>query len=291
MLKSESLPQKNQDIEKNQGKVNVRWTGAAGIEFTYNGRTILIDPYLSRIGKFELFFKRPLPKKDKIEQYVKGLPGKLSGIVVGHTHFDHVLDVLEISENFTGPIVGSQSLDALLSMHDIHIDIKVCEGGERIELFDDAAVTMIPSIHGRVIFGRVPYPGEVVLGKRLPLKTKEYCHGTVFTPILELGGITFLHLGSANFIASELDGHECDVLFMCLPGWKKVQGYTSRLLEIVKPKVIIPFHYDNFTVPLSSDMKVPNLPFQDISGFTDQLSRWANGAEIRMLKLFESVTF
>jgi glyoxylase-like metal-dependent hydrolase (beta-lactamase superfamily II) len=71
--------------------VSVRWTGAAGLEFTYEGKTWLIDPYLSRVGKATVFFGRPQADREKISRYLETLPGKLQAVIVGHTHLDHAL--------------------------------------------------------------------------------------------------------------------------------------------------------------------------------------------------------
>ena len=73
--------------------IHVKWLGAAGLEFTCNGSSILIDPYLSRPRKKDLFFKHPRPDKNAIRGYMNHLPGTLTGIIVGHTHFDHALDI------------------------------------------------------------------------------------------------------------------------------------------------------------------------------------------------------
>ncbi len=271
--------------------VNVRWTGAAGLEFTHEGLVTLIDPYHSRLGKFDVFFRRLRPKTDAIYRYLDELPGKLSAIIVGHTHFDHALDIPVFARRFDGPIVGSSSLQTLMEMHGMSKRVTVCKGGERFELPGGAVVTMIPSTHGLVAFGRVPYPGEINPSRHLPLKAGEYRHGTAFIPKLEIGGKTFMHVGSANFIESELEGHHCDILFMCVPGWKKISGYTSRLLQMVKPKIIVPFHYDDFSAPTSLKKQAPTLPLQDMAGFLEAISHSAPDAQIIQAHTFESMSF
>lgn len=271
--------------------VNVRWTGAAGLEFTCSDQVILIDPYLSRPGKIEVFLKRVRPKVDVVNRYLQGLTGKLSAIIVGHTHFDHALDIPVFAKHFDGPLVGNSSLETLMGMHGMPGRVTVCKGRERVQLPGGAAATMIPSVHGLVAFGRMPYPGEINPSGRLPLKSSEYRHGTVFMTKLQLDGKVFMHAGSANFIESELHGHSCDVLFMCVPGWKKVPGYTTRFLQMVKPKIIVPFHYDDFSAALSPNMKVPTLPLQDVAGFLKRISSTAPDAEIRTARIFESVSF
>jgi L-ascorbate metabolism protein UlaG (beta-lactamase superfamily) len=98
-------------------------------------------------------------------------------------------------------------------------------------------------------------------------------------------------MGSAHFIEPELEGHYCDVLFMCIPGWKSIPGYTTRLLQIVKPKVIVPFHYDDFSTPISPNGKAGIVPFQDMAGFLKRISQSVPDAEIRVARIFESMSF
>ena len=271
--------------------VKVRWTGAAGLEFTHNGLVILIDPYHSRPGKFQVFFRHLRPKTDAISKYLASLTGQLSAIIVGHTHFDHALDIPVFAEHFDGPLIGNASLDTLMTMYGKPGRVIVCKGGERVELPGGAVVTVIPSTHGLVAFGRVPYPGEINPADRLPLKSNEYRHGTVLILKLEIGGTVFMHIGSANFAESELQGASCDVLFMCVPGWKEFPGYTTRLLKIVKPKIIVPFHYDDFSTPISPNGRAGIVPFQDMAGFLKSVSQSVPGVEIRVARIFESMSF
>jgi L-ascorbate metabolism protein UlaG (beta-lactamase superfamily) len=271
--------------------VSVRWTGAAGLEFTHNGQTILIDPYHSRPGKFDVFFRRLMPNIHDIESYLKEIPGKLSAIIVGHTHFDHALDIPEFSKHFNGSLIGSLSLEKLMARHGMAGRVTICEGNKRIELPGNAAVTMIPSTHGLVAFGRIPYPGSIDPSGRFPLTAREYRHGEVYMPKLEVGGTIFMHAGSANLIESALNGHHCDVLFMCVPGWKKVPAYTTHLLEIVKPRMIIPFHFDDFTTPVRPHLKPRILPLTDLTGFVRRIKQSAPHIEIRTPQPFETMTF
>jgi L-ascorbate metabolism protein UlaG (beta-lactamase superfamily) len=269
--------------------VTVRWTGAAGLEFSHEARTVLLDPYLSRKGKIDLFFRRLSPEPAAIDDYVKRIPGRVSAMIVSHTHFDHVLDVPDLARRFPVPLVGSRSLDTLMGMYDMQDRVRVCEGGERVDLPGGDVLTMILSRHGRVALGRVPFPGEIKPEGGLPLKAGAYGHGTVFLPRLEMGGRVFLVAGSADFIESELEGQGCDVLFLCVPGWKRVPEFTTRLPALVKPRIIVPFHYDDFTRPLARDLTSSKLPFQDLPGFLDRLSKQAPDAEVRLIDTFEAM--
>jgi len=109
--------------------VSVRGTGAAGLEFTYEGKTWLIDPYLSRVGKATVLFGRPQVDSEKISRHLETLPGKLQSVIVGHTHLDHALDVPEIVSRFPVPLVGNESLEALMSLHGMPVRIGKMPGG------------------------------------------------------------------------------------------------------------------------------------------------------------------
>jgi L-ascorbate metabolism protein UlaG (beta-lactamase superfamily) len=124
-----------------------------------------------------------------------------------------------------------------------------------------------------------------------PLRARDYRHGTVFTVKLEIGGVTFMHVGSANFVESELDGHHCDVLFMCVPGWKRVPEYSTRLPEIVKPRVIVPFHYDDFSARIRPGRKAPSVPIVDMPGFIGRVALSAPQARVRPAPILEPMEF
>ncbi|MCP4750846.1 MAG: MBL fold metallo-hydrolase [Proteobacteria bacterium] len=218
------------------------------------------------------------------------LPESIAAIIVGHTHFDHALDIPAIAKDFAGPLVGSRSLETLMSLHDMPGRVTICKGGERVDLMPEAAVTMLPTKHG-IIGDSVPYPGEIDPGKKPPLKVDDYKLGTIYIAKLELGGTTFAMAGSANFIPEQLAGHSCDVLFMCVVGWDKSPEYAANLPGMLKPRVIVPYHSDNFFVPLPLDRKAPQMPNIDMEGFVETVLKSAPEAEIRRIDTFEYTEF
>lgn len=261
--------------------IEITWTGAAGLIITNSGHTILIDPFISRPSKLDVFFRRLKPKQLVIDHFIRNLPGNLDAIIVGHTHFDHALDVPDIARGSKCTVLGGSSLDRLMEISGLSGRTRICSEQEKIEIAGNASLTMIPSLHGLVILGRVPYQGDIGQEVSLPLRARDYRLGEMFMPKLEIGGITIMHAGSANCRVSELAGHSCDVLFMCVPGWKKSREYTTTLLDILRPEVIVPFHFDDFTAPIDGG-KLPALPFIDIAGFLDEIRSIAPNTKIRM---------
>src|SRR3954470_23337033 len=68
--------------------LELEWLGVAGYRLTYEGVTILVDPYVSRVPLRSLILRRPaLPDEALIARYIRP-PGPVAGILVGHTHWD-----------------------------------------------------------------------------------------------------------------------------------------------------------------------------------------------------------
>jgi len=270
--------------------IEVTWTGAAGLIVTSGGHTVLIDPFVSRPGKLDVFFRRLQPKKLVIDQFIQNLPGNLDAIIVGHTHFDHALDVPDIAYGHKCPVLGSTSLKSLMEISGLPGRTRVCAEQEKVELEGDASVTMIPSLHGLVVLGRVPCQGDMVQDLSLPLRAYQYRLGEMFMPKLEIGGITIMHAGSANAKISELAEHSCDVLFMCVPGWNKSREYTTTLLDHLRPEVIVPFHFDDFTASIDGG-KIPVLPFTHMTRFLEEIRSVLPKTKIRMPRPYAPMKF
>ncbi len=271
--------------------VSVRWTGAAGLEFTHDGKSWLIDPYISRSGKAAIFLGRLEADREKVARYLDSLPGTLQAVLVSHTHFDHALDIPEIIGRFPVPLIGSESCETLMALHGMQGRVTVCREKCRLELPGGASVAMIPSLHGLVVFGRAPYPGEVKPGQKPPLRASDYRHGQVFSIRLLIGGTSFLHVGTANLIDAELEGEACDVLFCCMPGWKAVPDFHHRVLSRVRPKIVVPFHFDDFSAPLPEGGRTPSTSRSGEEEFLERVAAEAPGARIVRPDLFRPMTF
>lgn len=225
--------------------VKVVWTGAAGLQFKVDDKTILIDPYYSRVGRIRLAGGRIVPDGKAIERQLDNTD-EITSIIVSHTHFDHALDIPYLEGRCSGDIVGSKCLDTLMTLNGLRGRTTICNGGETIRLAEGVSVTMLRSDHGRVVLGKVPYQGEISPLTSLPMKVSDYRVGKVFAPLLKIGDVSFLHIGSAGFVESELRNQSCDVLFLCVAGWNKFSGYPNRVIDMTNPGKIVLFHFDDF---------------------------------------------
>ena len=271
--------------------VNLRWLGTAGVELSCDGQVILIDPYLSRPGKKDIFFHPLIPKREAIKRYIDSIDGKVRAVIAGHTHFDHALDIPALSRCLDAPIFGSSSLDTLLSISGLSGKTTVCRPQNRIILDSKITISMIPSAHGLVLSRLLLLKGDINPKLTPPLRTHQYRLGAMFTPQVEMGGLTFLHVGSAGYVEKELEGHRCDVLFLCVAGWKKWPKYPQRVIEMVRPSCVIPTHYDDFSAPLMPGGKVRVMHSADLEGFRDHVRMNRAGLEVRQLEPYIVTSF
>ena len=99
--------------------LEVRWLGVSGYRLTYEGVSVFIDPYVSRVPLRALLLRRlTLPDETMLELYA-GSPGAVAGILIGHTHFDHAVDAPALARRYGAKAYGSASLAHLMRLHGV----------------------------------------------------------------------------------------------------------------------------------------------------------------------------
>ncbi len=116
-----------------------------------------IDPYVTRLSLADFVLRRVIrPSADAIGRHVD----RADAILVGHTHFDHALDVPAIALARTGArVFGSASCARLMQLHgqtatavEPHVDYEV--GPFRFHF--------VPSVHSKLQLGLgIPSDGEL----------------------------------------------------------------------------------------------------------------------------------
>ena len=92
---SAPLPQDEQAVE-------LSYLGTAGFVLKTAERTVVLDPYLSRIGLTELL--RPLhTNTDLLKKYIP----HADEVLIGHAHYDHILDAPDLCKQTGARLIGS----------------------------------------------------------------------------------------------------------------------------------------------------------------------------------------
>lgn len=234
--------------------LGITWLGVSGYRLTYEGVSLFVDPYLSRVPLRALLLRRrALPDESLIDRFLGAPGGEVAGVLVGHTHFDHAVDAPAIARRFGANAYGSASLARLMRLHGL--------GGRAVEVVPHRdlelgpfRVRFVPSRHSKLILGRkVPMAGELTCEHLHGLVPTAYRCGTVWGIRIEVGGLSLYHQGSADLDDAELADEPVDVFLAGVAGRSVTPRYWERILPRLDPAVIVPTHYDNFFAPLGED--------------------------------------
>jgi L-ascorbate metabolism protein UlaG (beta-lactamase superfamily) len=230
--------------------LEIEWLGVSGYRITHEGRTLFVDPFLSRVPFRDLLLRRPnLPQAAALSRFLRA-PGEVAGVLVGHTHFDHAVDAPEIARRFDCRAYGSSSLVSLMALHGLAGQAVEVEPYRTYEL-GPFEVSFTPSLHSKLLLGlAVPFDGDLTCEHLDSLSPGAYRCGQVWGISIRIAGLTIYHQGSANLIDDAVRERGVDVFLAGVAGRSFTDSYWSRILPLLEPRVVVPTHYDNFFRPL-----------------------------------------
>jgi hypothetical protein len=247
--------------------LSISWLGTAGHVLSSATTTVLIDPYVTR-SRLTALATRRLGQDDKA--IARWIPRRVDAVLCGHSHFDHLLDAPRIALLRSARIVGSRSTAAFAraaGVPEARIDVVPAEG--RTLQIGDLEIQFVPSKHGRIVLGQVPFPGEVTATPRVPARMWHYRMGGAFGVFVRAKTVSVYHNGSADLVDAELEGLRADVLIAGLAGRRGTRDYVGRLARSLQPRLVIPTHHDAFFAPLEQGLRL--LPGIDVSGFVEDV--------------------
>jgi L-ascorbate metabolism protein UlaG (beta-lactamase superfamily) len=254
--------------------LEVEWLGVSGYRLSYEGRTLFIDPYLSRVPFRDLALRRPArPDPLALERFA-GSPGETVGVLVGHTHFDHAVDAPAIARRSGCRAYGSKSLVNLMGLHGLAGRAVEVEPYRTYEL-GPFEVSFTPSVHSKLLLGlAVPYDGELTCEHLDALSPGAYRCGQVWGISVAVAGVRFYHQGSANLLDDAIRERDVDVFLAGIAGRDFTDDYWRRILPRLNPRAVVPTHYDNFFRPLGRPLEfVTNVRLAELPGEIGAVSR------------------
>lgn len=246
--------------------LEVEWLGVSGYRISAEGKTLFVDPYLSRVPFAALLRRRSaLPDPAALDRFLHA-PGEVVAVLVGHTHFDHAVDAPAIARRFGCKAYGSDSLVTLMSLHGLAEQTVEVEPYRTYDL-GPFEISFTPSVHSKLLLGlAVPYDGDLTCEHLDGLTPGAYRCGQVWGISIKVAGVSFYHQGSANLIDEAVRERDVDVFLAGVAGRNFTEDYWRRIIPRLDPKVVVPTHYDNFFRPLGrplefvSDVRLSALP-------------------------------
>ncbi|WP_436494709.1 MBL fold metallo-hydrolase [Actinokineospora sp. HUAS TT18] len=255
----------------------ITWTGCAGFLLEVDGTRICFDPYASNPGVRDTLFRPARPNQALITETF----GKVDAIFVGHTHFDHAMDVAPLALASGCVVHGSATTTEICRRQGVD-RLHTVADGTKVEI-GPFTVEAIASRHGKV-----PVAGRIdvleLSGTGMPRTVFRWPRGQVFAYRVEVGGLAIHLQTSAGIEDAPLARQEpVDVLIACLAARQGTDRYFQRLGEQLRPKVIVPCHHDNFFRPLSEPPRpVARL---DWPAFLDDVAALSDAYGTRLVQL------
>ena len=225
---------------------------------------ILFDCHFTRPSLMRYIFSSAPTDTDIVEEMLKKHHiDRLKAIFISHTHHDHVMDAPYVADRTGAVIYGTSSA------------MNVARGGgvkekQLIEFrqnetyeIGDYKIKVLKSLHSKPTI--INNDLGQTIDEPLPVnaKLRDYKEGGSYDFYVEHKGKKIMIRPSFNYIKGQLDGYKADVLFLGVAGLAKADEETEKTffeetVEKVKPKLIIPIHWDNFFAKL--DRPIVGMP-------------------------------
>jgi L-ascorbate metabolism protein UlaG (beta-lactamase superfamily) len=243
--------------------LEVTYLGTAGFILSDGEHTVVLDPYVSRPGVLSLL--SPLvPNQALIRQTIP----VANDVLVGHAHYDHILDAPDLCQQTGARLIGSDSTIQVGRAAGLPEQQLLATQGHEDITSGTWMVRGLPSRHGQV-FGRIPFPGDITEPPSWPPRMAELKHGLVLNWLVDTGKLKIVHIDSADFINDELAEHQADIVCLCAIGRRYRPNYVKDVVRLLRPKWIIPCHWDTMMTPLHEEPDL--IPTVDLPGFIDEI--------------------
>jgi L-ascorbate metabolism protein UlaG (beta-lactamase superfamily) len=265
--------------------LELTWFGTAGFRLAYQGTVVWIDPYVTRMPMSAVALRRVVPSSpEAVAKYVD----RADAVLVGHTHFDHALDVPAICRAHACKAYGSTSLRNLMGLHGLAESTVVVEPKRDYEV-GPFKFHFVPSVHSKLQLGlRIPFSGELTCEHVGGLTAQAYKCGQVWGVCIEVGGVRLYHQGSADVLEDEIIDRGVDVFLCGISGRRFTPRYAERVMRALSPAMIVPTHYDDFFRPLDASSRFSfNV---NLTGFADEVRAASRDVPVHTLEVGKRVS-
>ncbi len=231
--------------------MEIRWFGTATISFSYQGYSILFDPFLPMNKEL------PSPSIDQL--------AALGDIFITHGHFDHLMHVSRVLKAGDALVYCCEvAADSLLKegIDEDRIGViqpgkKLVKGPFEIKVYKGAHIKFDLPLIIKTLLSRRALSNIQNLKTLLQL-AKRYPEGEVFVYEITAGGKTVLHLGSLNLDKIETYPKKADLLTLPFQGRSNIDNYAIQFIERLEPKALYLHHFDDSFPPISSRVYTSN---------------------------------
>jgi L-ascorbate metabolism protein UlaG (beta-lactamase superfamily) len=209
---------------------------------TSEGATLLIDPYLSRPELAQPFLPIQLADLSPVDE-----------IFLTDGRFDHALDIPALAQQ-TGAIIhaGEPVCQRLISLG---------VSAHNLEQIVPQTPKQVGSLSWQAVASRAKEADTLPAVRRLIRNLQMPAHlgdlvrawppGEEVAYFFRIDGLSVLHLSSTHWTEAEVQDLRPDVVLLPVESQPDMSAVAARLAALLKPKIVVPHHWDNYFPPLS----------------------------------------
>lgn len=262
-------------ITPKSNELSVQFLGNTNLLFSDGTTHILTDGFFSRPSAYEILGGEVSPNSEGvIEDLKRANITRLDAIIPLHSHFDHAMDAGLVADLTGAKLLGSSSSINIGKGYGLAAEqMQIPPLNEPIFL-GKFKLTFIASQHWQ-------YPDkaqrDILLNQDIeapivpPASIYDYKEGISYTLLIEHDSTKIAVQGSAGFKKDVIPDFKADILFLSIAGLESMdetynQNYQEYVVEAVQPEVLVPIHWDDFTIPLSKGLKTTHVLFNWLYG-------------------------
>jgi L-ascorbate metabolism protein UlaG (beta-lactamase superfamily) len=282
------------------GPLTARFFGVSTILLDDGNTAIMTDGFFSRPGAIRLLFGKIKPDPERIAAALKsGGVTKLSAVLTVHSHYDHAMDAPGVAKQWHAVLIGSESTANIARGEDFPlVCIHPIKGDDRQKfVIGGFNVMVFKSLHSIGVPGGAASEGTINAPLYPPVDYTDYKEGGTYSFLIDNGGFRILIHASSYYIPGMYAGVEADVVFLGIAtlgkkSWQFVTDYWTEVVHNTKAKLVVPIHWDDFTVALDERPLRPSPhPLEDFPRAMEMLRALAgkDGVALRFMPLYEPV--
>ena len=221
--------------------IEFRWLGVAGIELNISGQILAIDPLFTRPPLHRLLAGRVEPDTRMAREKMP----HCDHILVSHAHWDHLMDVPALAKQTGAAVYGSFNACKLLSICDVpEKQINEVVAGSKLQL-GKIKISVFNAEHLKIPgFNSQPVSAHL----KSPLRLRDYHMDHCYSFLIEIEQFSVLDW------CGLLPDSAPQATVLCVGFFRNI-AFFETLLERVKPRLMIPLHWDNLFRPLSKPLQ------------------------------------
>lgn len=261
----------------------ITWTGVAGILIDDGEQVLAFDVTFTKPTLGHWLFNKPFISDEKLVlEKIKAFSiNKIDALFASHTHFDHAVDIAFLASHFQSTVYAGASLQHLvksysiqfkknITLQEIALDKPIQVGKFKITLFVRPHAPILKFLNWHFAQGEVP--------TNTRLNFYDYRVGETWCFLIEhpKGNLFIDQGGVPNFeIIKKIP--PIDIAMLGVANKVSLANWSEGYIKLLKPKKIIPLHYDWFL------LSFPEKPFIMWNSDLDKIKEITKSQQIEFL--------